>query len=154
MLILLDKLQLTSAVSIVRNTEELLPVFEQDPFQVIAFVALQSADGFMERLHACIFENLHNKKLNVDMLARYMNMSRPTLYRKIKQETDHTPNEMITLARLKQASTLLLLTDHKVFEVAEMVGFHSSSSFGKAFLKRFHVTPAAYQRINKKQDLI
>ena len=112
-------------------------------------VALQTEDDFIKRLNECIYENIHNKKFSVDMLARCMNMSRPTLYRKIKQATVHTPNELIAQARLQQAAMLLLLADHKVFEVAQMVGFHSSSSFGKAFLKQFKVTPATYQRINK-----
>jgi two-component system, cell cycle response regulator len=79
-----------------------------------------------------------------------MNMSRPTLYRKIKHITDRTPNELIGLARLNQAATLLLSADYRVFEVAKMVGFNSQSTFGKAFLKLFKVTPTEYQRIHKK----
>ena len=114
-------------------------------------VAFQAEDDFIKRLNECIYENVQNKKFSVDWLARCMNMSRPTLYRKIKQATVHTPNELIALARLQQAAMLLLLADYKVFEVAQMVGFHSSSSFGKAFLKQFKVTPATYQRINKQQ---
>jgi AraC-like DNA-binding protein len=31
------------------------------------------------------------------------------------------------------------------------VGFQSQSSFGKAFLKYYKVTPAAWQRMKKKQ---
>lgn len=119
---------------------------------LLIIVALPEGDDFIKRLQACIFENLHDKQLNVDVLARLMNMSRPTLYRKIKQVIDHTPNELIALARLQQAATLLLLADYKVFEVAQMVGFHSPSSFGKAFLKQYKVTPATFQRINRKQD--
>jgi AraC-like DNA-binding protein len=115
-------------------------------------VALQVEDDFIKRLNACIYENIANKKLSVDWLARCMNMSRPTLYRKIKEVTAHTPNELIAQARLQQAAMLLQLPDYKVFEVAQMVGFHSSSSFGKAFLKQFKVTPATYQRMNKQQD--
>lgn len=104
---------------------------------------------FIKRLHECIAENIHNKVLSVDLLASNMNMSRPTLYRKIKHITNFTPNELIGLTRLKQAALLLASSSHKVFEVAELVGFNSSSGFCKAFLKQYKVTPVEYQRINR-----
>ncbi len=106
----------------------------------------ESENDFINRLHSCIAANLQNKVLSVDFLARTMNMSRPTLYRKIKTITNKTPNELIALARLKQAAQLLASANYKVFEVAEMTGFNSPSSFGKAFLKQFKVTPVAFQQ--------
>lgn len=106
-------------------------------------------DEFIKKLQECIAENIHNKLLNVDLLASTMNMSRPTLYRKIKHITNHTPNELIGLTRLKQAALLLASSGYKVFEVAELVGFNSSSGFCKAFLKQFKVSPVEYQRINR-----
>jgi len=113
-------------------------------------LALQDENDFVKKLNDCIVENIHKKVLSVDFMARSMNMSRPTLYRKIKHITDRTPNELIGLARLNQAATLLLSADYRVFEVAKMVGFNSQSTFGKAFLKLFKVTPTEYQRIHKK----
>jgi two-component system cell cycle response regulator len=113
-------------------------------------LALQSTNDFVKKLNDCIVDNIHKKVLSVDFLARSMNMSRPTLYRKIKHISDRTPNELIALARLNQAATMLLKADYRVFEVAEMVGFNSPSTFGKAFLKLFKVTPTDYQRIHKK----
>lgn len=106
-------------------------------------------DEFIKRLQECIADNIHNKVLNVGFLASTLNMSRPTLYRKIKNITNHTPNELIGLNRLKQAALLLTSSNYKVFEVAELVGFNSSSSFCKAFLKQYKVTPVAYKRINR-----
>ena len=113
-------------------------------------LVLQEENDFVKKLNDCIVDNIHKKVLSVDFLARSMNMSRPTLYRKIKSITDRTPNELIGLARLNQAATLLLKADYRVFEVAKMVGFNSPSTFGKAFLKLFKVTPTEYQRIHKK----
>jgi AraC-like DNA-binding protein len=106
----------------------------------------ETENDFINRLHSCIAANIQNKVLSVDFLASTMNMSRPTLYRKIKTITNQTPNELIALARLKQAAVLLASANYKVFEVAEMTGFNSPSSFGKAFLKQFKVTPVAYQQ--------
>ena len=111
--------------------------------------APQTDDEFVKTLHECISANIHNKLLSVDWLAKVMNMSRSTLFRKIKNLTRQTPNELICSARLQQAAILIASANYKVFEVAEMVGFGSSSSFSKAFLKKFKETPIAYQRTKK-----
>jgi AraC-like DNA-binding protein len=108
---------------------------------------------FITKLNDFLFENLQNPSLNVNGLAKCLYMSRPTLYRKIKAITDLTPNELINRARLKQAAHLLDSADYKVFEIAQMVGFHSQSTFGKAFIKHFKVTPTEYQLMNKIQRM-
>jgi len=76
-----------------------------------------------------------------------MNMSRPTLYRKIKAISDLTPNELIHISRLKKAAELLATTDFKVYEVADMVGYASQNNFGRSFLKQFGMPPTEYQKI-------
>ncbi|HEX6430930.1 MAG TPA: AraC family transcriptional regulator [Niastella sp.] len=108
-------------------------------------------EDFIKKLNDFLFENIQNSALNVNLLAKSLYMSRPTLYRKIKAITDLTPNELINLARLKKAAELLGSADYKVFEIAKMVGFNSQSSFGKAFLKHFKVTPTEYQLIHKRE---
>ncbi len=90
----------------------------------------------MKKLHDHIYNNVHNCSLNVSLLARLMNMSRPAFYRKIKTVTHFTPNELINKARLSRAAELLESADYKVNEVARMTGFHSQSSFAKTFVKK------------------
>jgi two-component system cell cycle response regulator len=107
-------------------------------------------EDFIKKLNDYLFNNVQNSSLNVSLLAKSMYMSRPTLYRKIKTVTDLTPNELINLVRLKQAARLLESADYRVFEIAQMVGFNSQSSFGKVFMKHFKVTPTEYQLMNKK----
>ncbi|MDO6430335.1 helix-turn-helix domain-containing protein [Flavitalea sp. BT771] len=103
-------------------------------------------ETFLHKLNEIIFAHLHNKELNVDRLARLMNMSRPTFYRKVKCVSDLTPNELVNVARLNRAAELISTTSYKVFEVVKMVGFNSQSNFGKAFFRQFHATPTEYQR--------
>lgn len=105
-------------------------------------------EDFIKKLNDCMVDNKGG--LTVEVLARYLNMSRPTLYRKIKTITGQTPNELINLSRLTRAAGLLVSTEYKVFEIANLVGFGSQSSFGKAFIKQFGITPTEYQRRNKK----
>jgi two-component system, cell cycle response regulator len=108
-------------------------------------------DDFMQKLNDQIACHLPDSSLNVDLLARLMNMSRPTLYRKIKTITDLTPNDLIHVARLKRAARLLADGKYKVYEIARMVGFQTQSSFGKAFIKQFKVTPTQYLQVKKKE---
>ena len=106
-------------------------------------------EAFLNRLSGYIADHLPDANLHVDELARLMNMSRPTLYRRIKCISDLTPGELINNVRLKRAAELLSAGDHKIFEIAKMVGFNSRSNFGKAFLKRFRVLPREYQQMTK-----
>jgi AraC-like DNA-binding protein len=115
------------------------------------FPEADNEEAFDKKLNNCIASHLHDPLLDVHLLAKLMNMSRPTLYRKIKTITPRTPNELINEARLKLAAEQLETGEYKVFEIARMVGFQSQSSFGKAFLKHYKVTPAAWQRIKKIQ---
>jgi two-component system cell cycle response regulator len=108
-------------------------------------------EAFLHKLNAVISDHLHNKDLSVDTLARLMNLSRPTFYRKVKCASDLTPNELVNVARLNKAAELIAAASYKIFEVVKIVGFNSQSNFGKAFLKQFNATPTEYQRMVKGQ---
>jgi AraC-like DNA-binding protein len=82
-----------------------------------------------------------------------MNMSRPTLYRKIKGISHLTPHELINITRLKKAAGLLAEGQYKIFEIAAMTGFQSQNNFGRSFLKQFGMTPTEYARVKKEENL-
>jgi two-component system cell cycle response regulator len=113
---------------------------------------MEEKEHIIQKLNECLYDHVQDKDLNVELLAKLMYMSRPTLYRKMKNITNLTPNELINEARLKKAAALLATGEYRVFEVARMVGYTSQSSFGKLFLKQFKVTPASYQRTKKMMD--
>jgi AraC-like DNA-binding protein/CheY-like chemotaxis protein len=104
---------------------------------------------FLTQLNSTIAEHLSDAGFDIDTLAKSLNMSRPTLYRKIRTVSDLSPNELINVARLNKAAELISTTDRKIFEIARMVGFHSRSNFGKAFFSQFRVTPTVYQKLKK-----
>lgn len=134
------------------NRNKIKEYFATSPLAHMSSMAYSKADeDFLGRLNEFIFNNIENPNLDVDLLAKIMNMSRPTLYRKIKEISDLTPTELVSVARLKKAAELLISGDHKIFEVAMMAGFNSQSSFGKAFLKQFKVTPTEFQLLKKNK---
>ncbi|HCJ15730.1 MAG TPA: two-component system response regulator, partial [Erysipelotrichaceae bacterium] len=89
-------------------------------------------------------EHIDDVDLNVEKIADMMNLSRPTLYRKISAISQVTPNKFINIIRLKKAAELLQNSKMKVYEVSEAVGFSSQSYFSRAFLEQFGITPSQY----------
>ena len=98
----------------------------------------------LDKITKLIESNLDNPCLGVCFLAEQLNMSRSSLFLKVKALLDTTPNEMIRMVRLNKAVSLLKDGNHRVNEVCYMVGFSSPSYFSKCFQKEFCVKPAEY----------
>lgn len=98
----------------------------------------------LDKITRLIESNLDNPCLGVCFLAEQLNMSRSSLFLKVKALLDTTPNEMIRMVRLNKAVSLLKDGNHRVNEVCYMVGFSSPSYFSKCFQKEFGVKPAEY----------
>ncbi|GAA4927804.1 response regulator transcription factor [Mucilaginibacter defluvii] len=130
---------------LIRNRNKVKQYFAKSPLTHIKTIAHNRADEvFLEKLNELIIKNLDNKELDVEHLADMMNMSRPTLYRKIKSISDLTPNELINLGRLKRAAELLSEGKFKIYEISDMVGYSSQTQFGRNFLKQFGMSPSDY----------
>jgi len=135
------------------NRNKIKEHFANSPLAHIKSMANSRADEeFLEQLNNIIYENIENSALDVEQLAKKMNMSRPTFYRKIKVVSDLTPNELINLARLKKAAELLAEGNYKIYEVAEKVGYNSQTNFGRSFLKQFGITPRDYLNIRQSKS--
>ena len=136
--------------SLLSNREMIRGYFASSPLVHIKSMAHSKADErFLEVLNDTICANIEDVELDVEKLAKIMNMSRITLYRKIKAISVLTPIEVINITRLKKAAELLAEGDHKIYEISYMVGFSSQSNFARNFLKQFNITPTEY--MNSKQ---
>ena len=136
--------------NLLANRNKIKDYFAKSPLVHIKSIAhLKSDEIFLEKLNEVICHNLEDENLDVEKLAKYMNMSRPNLYRKIKSISDLTANELINLTRLKKAAHLLAQGDLKVYEIANLAGYSSQTNFGRNFLKQFGMTPTAYQALKQ-----
>ena len=112
--------------------------------------AISSIDkDFITRFHKLVEKDLADPELNVEDLGRDMGMSRVQLYRKIKSLTNYGPNELIRIARLKKAASLLGSTDMTVAEITYEVGFSSPSYFTKCYKEYFGETPGDFLKRKK-----
>ncbi|AFL85804.1 signal transduction histidine kinase [Belliella baltica DSM 15883] len=133
------------------NKTKIKEFYASSPLAHIKTIAYSKADEeFLETLNEIIINKIADPELNVDYLADKMNMSRPTLYRKIKAVSDLTPNELINLARLKKAAELLSEGNLKIYEIATLVGYNSQNSFSRNFQKQFGSTPTEYLNSRKQ----
>lgn len=85
--------------------------------------------GFVDRFRELIEENLADSELSVEDLGSKMGLSRVQLYRKIKALTNYSPNELVRIARLKKAASLLASSEKTISEITYEVGFTSPSYF-------------------------
>jgi two-component system, cell cycle response regulator len=130
--------------SLLANRNKLKEYFVNSPLTHLKTIAhTKSDERFLETINQVIVEHLQDMELDVDRLAKYMNMSRPTFYRKINSISDLTPNDLINLTRLKKAAELMA-EGQNINEVAEAVGYSSAKIFSKNFEKQFRMMPSEY----------
>ncbi len=131
--------------SLIANRNTLRQYFANSPLIHIKSIAHTKADEkFLENLNQLIAKSIEDAELDVNKLAKMMNISRMTLYRKIKAISDLTPNELINLIRLKKAASMLAEGEYRIYEIADMTGFSSQSNFARNFSKQFNMTPSEY----------
>lgn len=99
---------------------------------------------FVERFKGLIEAKMSDSGLNVEDLGKDMGLSRVQLYRKIKSLTNYSPNELLRIARLKKASSLLASSDMTIAEVGYEVGFSSPSYFAKCYKEEFGESPTDF----------
>ncbi len=106
----------------------------------------QYGDSFIQNVIKIIEENIQNPDFNVKKLADSLNMSQPTLYRKIKQNANYTIIELIMNVRIKKAAAYLKENKYTVQEVVEMVGYNDIPTFRKHFTNFYRVSPSLYSK--------
>jgi len=136
--------------NLLSNRNKIKEYFASSPLAHIKTMAYSKTDkNFLEQLDEIIQQNLTNMDIDVENLAKIMNMSRATFYRKIKGLSNLTPHELINIARLKKAAEFLAGGNYKVYEVANMVGYTLQTNFARDFHKQFGMTPSDYANSKK-----
>lgn len=100
---------------------------------------------FIEKTISIIENNLQNHQLSSDFLARELNMSNSSLYRKLKEMTDFSTAEFIRSIRTKRAAQLLADKERTITEIAFEVGFNDVKHFRTVFQKQFGCSPTEYR---------
>ena len=135
------------------NRAKIREYFVSSPLvQIMSMAHTKTDELFLEKVNEVIYNNLEDTELDVEKLAGFMNMSKPTLYRKIKSISDLSVNELINITRLKKAAALLAEGKYKIYEVADMTGYASQTNFGRNFLKQFGMTASDYLTMKQAKN--
>lgn len=97
----------------------------------------------IRNVHEIIQRHLGNPELNVELIARALSISSPSLYRNWKKENQESINKTITRLRFEEALKLIE-EGFSISEVSYSVGFNHLSYFSKAFKKAYGVSPQEY----------
>ena len=98
-----------------------------------------------------INQNLSKEDLCVQDIADELALSRSKLYRKIKELTGKSANEMIRKMRLEKSKEFLIITDMTIGEICYKVGFSSPSYYTKRFKEHTGLIPKEYRLRNKEK---
>lgn len=91
-------------------------------------------------------QNYFMQDITIDSLSKNLFIHRSYLYKLFKQKFNISPVEYLNNFRLEKASSLLLLSNHSITDIAIYCGFKSSSLFCKAFKKKFNMKALEYRK--------
>ncbi len=141
--------------AIIRNREQLKQIYIDQLMQVRTKADDEKEnlpaieDPFIKKVVELVEEHMEEVDFSVTNLAKFMNMSQPTLYRKVKQSSGLNIAELIRGVRLRKAAELLEQENYTIQEVIEKVGYNDQASFRRHFMKLFNVTPSVYIKQRK-----
>ncbi|MEM8527857.1 MAG: response regulator [Bacteroidota bacterium] len=98
-------------------------------------------DRFLKEVMEYVEDEIDNPDLEIEAMAKHVNMSRSQLYRKLKAITGDSPSTFIRNIRLERAKDLLLQRKATVSEIAYDLGFSTLSYFTRCFKEKFGVSP-------------
>ncbi len=107
---------------------------------------------FVARVIECIRSNIENPEFSVDELSREVGISRVHLNRKLKENINTSPSNLIRSIRLRQAAYLLVRHHVYISEAAYRVGFSSPASFSNSFKDYFGMSPTEFVDKNIDND--
>lgn len=144
-----DDEDLVYAINRVRNKiqtrqEEGGTKHEED---VLSHSSLQKGDKSKYVAAALDYIEAHvsDPDISIRSIAEAIDISESHLSHVFKKETDYTVNAYITRYRMRCAMRLLKSHKHKIYEVADMVGYRDIAYFSTIFKKITGVNPSEYQ---------
>ena len=115
-------------------------------------ITLESKE-FLTKLINVIEANMLNPELGTIFLTEEFNLSKSTLYRKIKNASGMTLNQLIKKVKLDRAAQLLKDESKTITEIVYEVGFNDVKHFREIFNQQFEMSPSKYRKSLKK-DII
>jgi len=112
--------------------------------EVFPDVSNSPENELLRKISQYVEDNLGSEKLNTNLVAEELNISRVQLWRILKKETGSTLGDFIKEKKLQKASAMLLSGKYRISEVGYEVGFKDTSYFSKWFTKERGMNPTQF----------
>lgn len=97
-------------------------------------------------------DHFNDPDLTLKSISQYLNVS-PSYFSTIfKKETGKSFIDTLTEMKLKKAKELVVMTDYKMFEIAENCGYDDQHYFSYSFKKFYGISPTKMRK-NKNEEL-
>ncbi|MEO2203828.1 helix-turn-helix domain-containing protein [Paenibacillus pabuli] len=94
----------------------------------------------------------YNQPITVDDLAADIQLTRSSYTRQFKEMTGKLPLDYVNSIRLERSKQLLQLTDDRLHDIAQNVGFSNEYYFSRRFKQYAGISPGVYRR-HYRQDV-
>lgn len=140
---MLDSIAEDIAFEIIRSNTQ---AFDEDKFKPRVYhKGLQVVCDYIN--------NNYSEPMTIDNLAKMSGMSKYYFISSFKEFTGLTPMEYVIRFRLSKAKFYLEFSDYKIQDIAQKVGFNSTTAFTHTFTRYIGVTPSQYiKTLNKSED--
>ena len=150
-----EYLLLSNIKNLIAGREKMKQFYCPSPFIRNLIQTKDMVNGdFIKDCFNHIYKNLENEDYTLKNLAENMNMSRSSLYRRIREITTLKPVDFIKKTKLNYAAQLILLNDKlNINEISWKSGFSDSKYFSKCFIHEFGINPSNFSKeyISNKQ---
>lgn len=92
-------------------------------------------------------EHHYKEELKIETMAKIFHYSSNYLGKQFKKETGKSFNSFLDELRLKEAEKLLKNSELKIYEIAQITGFHDPDYFTAKFRKYIGLSPKDYRAI-------
>ena len=99
---------------------------------------------FLKKLEENIIKNIEDNSFSVLNLSENFGMSRTSLYMKLKNLVDLSPQDFIIHNKLKYSKKLLIKGEMSIKEIAYSSGFSNPKYFSTSFKKFYGITPSGF----------
>ena len=106
---------------------------------------LDASKEFGSAIRKIIMENLHRGDVSIGLVAQALNMSRQTIYRRLKGENTSF-SALLDEIRKDRSVEYLRVKDKTIEEIAFLLGYSETSAFNPAFKRWFGKSVGAYRR--------
>lgn len=140
--------------SLIENREKLKSYFLNkirfEPTQTEIEESQDRENSFIQKAIQLVEENIDNEEFGIEQMIDQLNMSRSSLFRKIKSLTGLSITAFIRSIRLKKAAHLILTDDEmSMKEISYQVGFNTYKYFKNSFKKQYNCLPTEYKEMSR-----